>query len=569
MLIAGCKMLCRAVALALFGVLLLVVAGLGACTPYQVSDRSMSFNDSLGDLDNRQVLLNAVRASKRYPPYYTAVGGITSTGELDGSQINFSLPFGPISHSNNSASPMIKVGTGITMTTNPLDTQDFYEGYMQPIKTDLVGYYLDYGWPTQVIIHAFLREIDLPRDIVEAIKVRLRQVLVSQGLSDCTGRGGFAECLHDRLSDPDLLAKMSLPENDPRSLQNCKSLSGLNALTAGERTPPGVDNSLPEAYTAAAKEGNEIIRFINEPAKSCQFATFQLLSAMLDKLELTVVPVSTRSGNAAKPITVPTSQAGLSIKIQNDAASSGTAKTAFALNKVMDPCVLQTGDPTAARLAAKIAAAGPDIVAPNPTILRTKGEPVTTDSAAPAEPAAPAPHPAKPGPVPAKQTGEPVAPTVVAPGAPTPSAASLAPAKPAAPPVKPAAKPAKAKALEPWHTLCTDEAQVQVVPRSPEAIVFYLGEMIEREYPEPGKEPEILTVYGGAPKPYALFHVIKGGAPGPDEVSVSLDGETYSIPRGEDFRSTMHMLTLTEQIIGLQKKGTQTPGIVPVQVINP
>jgi hypothetical protein len=31
----------------------------------------------------------------------------------------------------------------------------------------------------------------------------------------------------------------------------------------------------------------------------------------------------------------------------------------------------------------------------------------------------------------------------------------------------------------------------------------------------------------------------------------------------------MHMLTLTEQIIGLQKKGTQTPGIVPVQVINP
>jgi hypothetical protein len=152
------ELLRRAVPSALFTVVLLAAAVLPACEPYQVSDRSMNFNGSLEDLDNRQILLNAVRASKRYPPYYTAVGAITSTGELDGSQVNFSLPFGPISHTNNSAAPMIKVGTGITMTTNPLDTQDFYEGYMQPVKPDLIGYYLNYGWPTQLVLHTFIRE---------------------------------------------------------------------------------------------------------------------------------------------------------------------------------------------------------------------------------------------------------------------------------------------------------------------------------------------------------------------------------------------------------------------------
>jgi hypothetical protein len=518
----------RTVPLLLFGMLLSVVAGLAACEPYQVSDRSVNFNDALQDFDNRQVLLNAVRASKRYPPYYTAVNQITSVGELDGSQVNFSLPFGPVSHNVDSVSPMIKVGTGITLQTNPLDTQDFYEGYMQQVKIDLIGNYLDYGWPTQLIVHTFLREIDLPQAVVEGIKVRLRQVLAPGVVPACMsqGPGGFAGCL-DNLPDEKLIADNA----------SCPSLHDLNVLT------PEETGSFDGAYEYAATRGGVIVRFVNSPGHTCSFATFQLLTAMLEKLQLVAVSVPPPS-TAAKPISVPTSQTGMSIKIENDADSSGAAKVNFGLNKVTDPCLLAKGTPPAPAAAA----AGADTAVAHPMPLPAKGQPLPAEAAeAVAAAAKPAAHPA-------------------------PAAAHPAPAP--VPHANPAAvKTNPATALQgAWETLCKDETLIKVVPRSPEAIVFYLGQLIEAEYPEKGT-PFVAKVHGLTPGPdgaYPLFDVQKDGAgQGGAEVSVSLDGDTYYIPRGDNFRSTMHMLTLAEQVIGLQKKGTQAPGLVPVQVINP
>lgn len=532
-----------AVPLLLFGVLLSLIAGLAACTPYQVSDRSMNFNDALQDLDNRQVLLNAVRASKRYPPYYTAVNQISSTGELDGSQVNFSLPFGPISHNNNSVSPMIKVGTGITMQTNPLDTQDFYEGYMQPVKPDLVGYYLNYGWPRQLVVHTFVREVDLPQDIVDSLQIRLKNFLQSEQHLSCVNNGrqftalivgkdgrpdleNVATCL-DNLSDQALLARVMSDDQTPALPEKCTSFENLNTLQA-------------ETYDLAARAGTDIVRFVNDPSDRCRFATFQLLSAMLDKLELvaftTPVPAST-----SKPISVPTSQSGLSIKIQNDASASGTPKVNFGLNQVTDPCALSKGAPLPTKVLPK------DTVTSTPMQVPIVGGELPSAAVEAANRAA----------------GKPTAPGTAHPA---PAGNKPAAEKPAAAPVKP--KPTPAAAIEPWNTFCKDETLMKMVPRSPEAIVFYLGQVIDAENPEGGKPGFVAQVFGTS-RPAPLFDVVKGGPGGAAEVSVSLDGDSYGIPRGDEFRSTMHTLTLTEQVIGLQKKGTQIPGIVPVQVINP
>ncbi len=535
-------------------VLPLVVALLAACTPYQVSDRSMYFNASLQDFDNRQVLLNAVRASKRYPPYYTAVNQISSTGELDGSQVNFSLPFGPVSHNVNSVSPMIKVGTGITVQTNPLDTQDFYQGYMTPVKTDLIGDYLAYGWPRQVVVHAFMREVDLPMDIVEAIKIALYQLLQAQAhtpVPPCMSNGEFVRCL-DNLSDPALIAEFT---------HTCSSLQRLNDLPLDE-TPRG-DTGIKQ-FTVAASKGNGIVRFVNDPGRRCDFATFQFLSAILDKLQLAAVSVQSAK-TAAKPITVPTSQTGMSIKIQNDATSSDTPKTTFVLNKLNDPCPLANGAPSPE------ISPDDDVVAAHPAPLPAKGDPLPPDAAAAVAGAPPRPPVASPA---TPDTGKHAHAGGGAqdPAAPPPDAAA-APA--ASAPAKPKAAAAK-KQVEPWETLCKDQTLVAVVPRSPEALVFYLGQLIDAEYPTDGKPPYIPMVRGTKvgehePKPYALFDVKKssGGDGAAAEVSVSLDDETYYIPRSDTYNSTMHMLTLAEQVIGLEKKGTQIPGIVPVQVINP
>lgn len=135
--------------------LIVIAAALSACTSYQLSDRSVNFNAALQDLDNRQVLLNAVRSSKNYPTYFTSITQVNSTGELDGSQLNLTLPFGPLGQNNYSAGPMFKVSTGLTVSTNPLDTQDFYEGYMAYVKLSLMQTYFYSGWNYPLLYDAF------------------------------------------------------------------------------------------------------------------------------------------------------------------------------------------------------------------------------------------------------------------------------------------------------------------------------------------------------------------------------------------------------------------------------
>jgi hypothetical protein len=274
---------------------------------------------------------------------------------------------------------------------------------------------------------------------------------------------------------------------------------------------------------------------------------------MLDKLELWAS--STPPKTTDKAITVPTSQTGLSIKIQND-DSSDKAKVNFVLNQVTDPCALakETATPPRDNLPK-------DTVVATPMELPVSGAPLPKAAVEAVERSAPGPVAAHPAPAAVKPPG-------AAAGSP-PAGVAPSVTPPIPPPVSPKKKATKEPADEPWETFCKDETKVKIVPRSPEAIVFYLGQLIEAEYPEHGS-PFIAHVRGvTASRP--LFDVRKGGSgdAGRPEVSVSLDGETYYIPQGPAFESTMHTLTLATQVIGLQKKGTQIPGIVPVQVINP
>jgi hypothetical protein len=511
-----------------FGILLLLSTGVVACTSYQLSDRSINFNDALQDLDNRQVLLNAVRASKRYPPYFTSISQINATGELDGSQLNLTVPFGPVGHNAFSAGPMIKAGTGLTVSTNPLDTQDFYEGYMAPVKTSQIGYYLDYGWPPQLIYHTFFREVDLPKDIVEGIKYVTVDLInknksVNRQCNDSFIKTTQDNCL-DNISNPDFIIKIL--NNDPslpQSAMNCKKLMDLNKLPAIE----------------VMKAGNDPVRFINDPTRPCDFATFQLLAAMFEKLQLAVVP-SPPKINAPKPLVIPTKDTGVSIKVQNDAVSPDASKVTFAFNQVADPCTL-IPKPSGATSLLHRGKATPPPVAPAggqnpswervphqaPLAITTKGD----SEAAPPPPAAPAAH---------------------APAAQAPAAARV---------------PAPT-----WQsTICNDEKLVTIVARSPEAIVFYLGQLISVQYPESlsfDGQPYSPWIYGQF-RSRPLFEVKKGpSAPSDAEVSVALDGDTYYIPKSENYNATMHMLTLAEQIIALQKKGTQLPTIPTVQVLG-
>jgi hypothetical protein len=464
----------RVAAMAGATLVVIAVAALGGCSPYQISDRSVDFNSSLQDLDNRQVLLNAVRASKRYPPYFTSVNQISSSGELDGSQVNFTLPFGPQNHNIYNAAPMIKFQTGITMQTNPLDTQEFYEGYMTPTKISLVGYYIDQGWPYQLIYHAFIQTADLSSPLVNNMKAAIA--------AHCEG-SLLSKCDKFRISNPDLLRWALDPKVNDGTL-DCRDVEIL-------------DN--PQLSFPANQKN---VHFNNSPGISCRFAKFQMLSAMLDILRAKVGSKPSPAGGMT-PVEVPTTDKNVSIKIQNTTQKEETTY-GFAMDGVNVPC------------------------APSKPPAEKSGH--AGHSASQSNKPAEASKPAFIG----TQTYNPVTAT-----------AATEQGSP--------------------QQVCSGG---KFVIRSPEAMVFYLGQIISADIDTQDVKMRPSLAVGSHTHP--LFAVEKGTVGGASAlVSVSVDSENYSIRKEGDYNNSMHFLTLAEQVIALQKKGTQIPGIAPVQVINP
>jgi hypothetical protein len=474
----------------------LTVTLLSTCTPYQISDRSVSFNDSLEDFDNRQVLLNAVRSSKNYPPYFTSVSQITSSGELDGSQINFTIPFGPIGHNAFSAAPMIKVSTGISVATLPLDTQDFYEGYMAYVKLSLMQTYFYSGWNYPLLYHAFFQEVDLPEDFIR------RLAFVAAHGSD----GFQGKCPDPTITEfvasaapvngkpNDCATRGSLKVADAALIkaQLAKNCQGLNTL-----------NDIPGSL-GEVSPSSPTVKIHNNPTSPCEFAKFQLLVAIFDAVDLRVGK-QPPDPTAAPPLTIPTSNQDVSIKVQSGTATAANddAKYGFGFDGSAAVC----GTPTPAA---------------TPFLIPTPQSQPTTPPATP----------------------------------------------PPAPPSNGVKKPAMQQASRPARPACPAVGStLQIVTRSPEGIVYYLGQLVEADlHPrEPGWWPKLNTGYGVPP---ALFMVKEGAAGGQAVVSVALDGNDYYIPREEDYNNSMHFLTLVEQLIALQKKGTQLPVIPTVQLLN-
>ena len=68
---------------------------------------------------------------------------------------------------------------------NALDDVDFYNGVMRPVQVGLLRYYLDNGWPRDLLLSLTLEKLE----ISEAFYARV----VAESIAVCAaGRGGLA-----------------------------------------------------------------------------------------------------------------------------------------------------------------------------------------------------------------------------------------------------------------------------------------------------------------------------------------------------------------------------------------
>ncbi|MEM8724458.1 MAG: hypothetical protein AAGE86_02950, partial [Pseudomonadota bacterium] len=148
-------------ALRLLGLALGAGALTGCAFAPQLQRVAMDQNQMVAEVEDELTLLNIVRASHRFPLHFTAVSEVNGNVEVSGSL--------GLDAALKSGVDTFEPGTGLGAKTAPnfratvLATEKFQRGIQQPITAQTVAYYLDAGWPDQLIMALFVERVDVYR----------------------------------------------------------------------------------------------------------------------------------------------------------------------------------------------------------------------------------------------------------------------------------------------------------------------------------------------------------------------------------------------------------------------
>ena len=124
----------------------------------QVADRGTTFDQSVGELQNRAILLNIARASRHDPLYFVSAGSASATGSSD---LRVGLPpvtFGPgltveqkqIAFGFGGSSSYDQ-NTNTNVSLGVYNTHDFYVGLMSSLRLDELDLLLRQGFPRELV----------------------------------------------------------------------------------------------------------------------------------------------------------------------------------------------------------------------------------------------------------------------------------------------------------------------------------------------------------------------------------------------------------------------------------
>jgi len=143
---------------------LLVGTLVGCAVVDNFSGRAVDFNLQAEQVQEQDMLLNVVRASLRRPMQFTGLQSITGNASVSGNG-SLTFPFGPPGHrppKSLSADSLALGGTisgGPTFIVPVLDTQEFYEGILNPISLQVFDYYLEQGFPPEMLFDLFVSKV--------------------------------------------------------------------------------------------------------------------------------------------------------------------------------------------------------------------------------------------------------------------------------------------------------------------------------------------------------------------------------------------------------------------------
>lgn len=151
----------------------------GCSMPGQLSRVAVEHNALVARTTDEMMLTNILRARQREPMHFTSLsalhGNISLSGEAD---LTAAFPTGALATTHdpkgavlgdtatsaaNTFTPVLK---GV-VSTNPSfdlavdDSQQFYQGFLDPIKPKTIAHFLDDGWPPEMLTYLLVSRFDL------------------------------------------------------------------------------------------------------------------------------------------------------------------------------------------------------------------------------------------------------------------------------------------------------------------------------------------------------------------------------------------------------------------------
>ena len=134
-----------------FAILLLFCGQAASCTRAELEHKTDAYNQAIAESNNRQILLNAVRASQRAPMSFVGFGSVTATPNFSGSASS-TFNFDPFGITSYNANPSVNVGGGFSnFSMDNLNNADFAKQLQRRIRPQDIRYFEDLRFPKELL----------------------------------------------------------------------------------------------------------------------------------------------------------------------------------------------------------------------------------------------------------------------------------------------------------------------------------------------------------------------------------------------------------------------------------
>jgi hypothetical protein len=134
------------------------------CTRLEIEDKAGAYSAAIAESNNRQILLNAVRASQRAPMSFVGFGEMGATPTFNGnvtSSWNFDHIFGLTTYTLGST---VNATGGFTnFQLSNLNDKEFMGQMQKPLEPRLVQHFIDLNYPEELIQLVFVQKYALPQ----------------------------------------------------------------------------------------------------------------------------------------------------------------------------------------------------------------------------------------------------------------------------------------------------------------------------------------------------------------------------------------------------------------------